>query len=110
MKSIEMDQIDGPFIKMGRGLIKGTANECGESRVGLIVAQSLFENLLTVFTGMFVTFPVVHGVASRVEAQALNGLAKCEVGNTELCPQFDNHSGLCRCDNPEREWQMLKPG
>src|SRR5262245_42502921 len=111
MAAIDMEQIDDPVRELVDRVIERRANERREGRIpAVVIAAHLLVDLLPVESRVLVAAPRIHGEATRLELQALDSLAECEVRKSPVRAQLYQRARTQRLDEPEREWRVLQPG
>src|SRR5262245_26770335 len=110
MAAIDMEQIDDPVLELVDGVIERRANECREGGIAAVVISAhLLVDLLPVESRVLVAAPRIHGETTRLELQALDSLAECEVRKSPVRTKLYQRAWTERLDEPEREWRVLQP-
>ena len=95
---------------MGDRDVKGFPDESGKTNeFGFVVQMERVIHLVPVESGLLITLPRVHRVASGSQGQRVDRLAKGEVGSPEVNAQFNKCLRPQRLRDPECKWNMRHP-
>src|SRR5215470_6336882 len=89
MAAVDMEQIDDPVWELVDRVIESRANECREGGIpAVVISAHILVDFLPVESRVLVTAPRIHGEATRLELQALDSLAECEVRKSPVRAQL----------------------